>query len=58
MAFAEAKKNQRRVHGTAIGGVIVGALGSIAWTLYWVVVIVAWISLSNDGGQLPLRRLR
>jgi len=53
VAFAEAKKNHRRVHGTAIGGVIVGALGSIAWTLYWVVLIVAWISLSSAVSSYP-----
>ena len=53
VAFAEAKKNHRRVHGTAIGGVIVGALGSIAWTLYWVVVIIAWVSLSNAVTSYP-----
>jgi len=53
VAFAEAKKNHRRVHGTAVGGLIVGALGSIAWTLYWVVVIVAWISLSNAAASYP-----
>ena len=53
VAFAEAKKNHRRVHGTAIGGVIVGALGSIAWTLYWVVLIVAWISLTNAVNSYP-----
>jgi hypothetical protein len=53
VAFAEAKKNQRRVHGTAVGGVIIGALGSIAWTLYWVVVIIAWVSLSNAAASYP-----
>jgi hypothetical protein len=53
VAFAEAKKNHRRVHGTAVGGLIVGALGSIAWTLYWVVVIIAWVSLSNAAASYP-----
>jgi hypothetical protein len=53
VAFAEAKKNHRRVHGTAIGGFIVGALGSLAWTLYWVVVIVAWIALANAVSTYP-----
>jgi hypothetical protein len=53
VAFADAKKNHRRVHGTAIGGFVVGALGSIAWTLYWVVVIVAFAALTNAVNSNP-----
>ena len=53
VAFADAKKNHRRVHGTAIGGFVVGALGSIAWTLYWVFVIVAMAALTNAVNSYP-----
>ena len=53
VAFGEAKKNQRRVHGTAIGGFFVGLLGSIAWTLYWVFVIVAMAALTNAVNSNP-----
>jgi hypothetical protein len=53
VAFADAKKNRRRVHGTAIGGFVVGALGCIAWTLYWVFVIVAFAALTNAVNSNP-----
>ena len=53
VAFADAKKNHRRVHGTAIGGFVVGTLGCIAWTLYWVVVIVAFAALTNAVNSNP-----
>jgi hypothetical protein len=53
VAFADAKKNHRRVHGTAVGGFAVGLLGSIAWTLYWVVVIVAMAALTNAVNSNP-----
>ena len=53
VAFAEAKKNHRKVHGTAVGGVILSALGCIGWTLYWIVIIYFWVSLSNAVSGYP-----
>lgn len=51
VAFADAKKNQRRVHGTAVGGFFVSIALSLVWTLYWVIVIVAMASLSNAASS-------
>lgn len=53
VAFAEAKKNHRRVHGTAIGGLILSALGCIGWTLYWIFVIYAMVALSSAVSGYP-----
>jgi hypothetical protein len=53
IAFADAKKNHRRVHGTAIGGFCVGLLLSIVWTVYWIVVIVAMAALTNAVNGNP-----
>ena len=53
VAFAEAKKNHRRVHGTAIGGLILSALGCIGWTLYWIVLIFVMVSAANAVSSYP-----
>jgi hypothetical protein len=53
VSFAEAKKNHRRTHWTGITGFIVGALGCVAWTLYWVVVIAALIFVTSAATTYP-----
>jgi hypothetical protein len=53
VSFAEAKKNHRRTHWTGITGFIVGALGSIAWLLYWLVVIIALVAFTNAVNSYP-----
>jgi hypothetical protein len=53
MAFDEAKKNQRRVHGSAITGVVIGGLGTIAWTLFWIVTIFVMVSAANAVNSYP-----
>jgi hypothetical protein len=53
VAFADAKKNQRRVHGTAVGGFFVSIAGCIIWTVYWVIVIVAMAALTNAVNSNP-----
>lgn len=53
VAFADAKKNHRLVHGTAVGGFIVSILGCIGWTLYWIFVIVAMAALTNAVNSNP-----
>jgi hypothetical protein len=51
VAFADAKKNQRRVHGTAIGGFFVSIAGCLIWTIYWIVVVVALAAVSNAANS-------
>jgi hypothetical protein len=53
VAFADAKKNQRRVHGTAVGGFFVSIAGCIIWTVYWVIVVAAMAALTNAVNSNP-----
>lgn len=47
VSISAAHREHMRASGLAIAGLVIGIIGSVVWTLYWLIIIIAAISAAS-----------